>query len=221
MAEETRSAVRDAAEAVSLSQGEVLERIGEETGTVYFPQSGVISTLTTFSDGTMIEMANVGREACTGVNLVLGNPRQLTTEEVQIPGEAWRLPVQSFSTLLATNADFRAAVQAAGQSVLYQVMISGACNGLHSARQRLARWLLTMRDRAAAEEMDLTHDFLASVLGLRRATVSEVAAGFRRSGLIDYGRGRIRVTDPAGLEAASCDCYRRVREANEALLPPG
>jgi CRP-like cAMP-binding protein len=217
--ENTRQSALRAAELAELAEMDVLEQQGETTSHVHFPETAVISTLTEYSDGSVIEMANVGSEACTGIGLLLGNSRQLTTEEIQIAGDVWQMPVDAFQALKSSNRDFECAVQAAAQSVLFQIMISGACNGAHSASQRLARWLLTMRDRSGSEDLLLTHDFLSKVLGLRRGTITEAANRFRERGLIDYTRGRVRIADRAGLEAESCECYRRVRDANKSLLP--
>jgi CRP-like cAMP-binding protein len=219
MDDDTRHAALREADRVTVAVKDIMAREGEATSHVLFPETAVISTLTEYRDGSVIEMANVGREACTGLNLLLGSPAQLTTEEIQVGGEVWRLPAEAFRSLVACDAGFLRAVQAAAQSVVFQVMISGACNGAHSASQRLARWLLTMRDRSGSEELPLTQDFLASMLGLRRSTVTEVAQSFREDDLIHYVRGAVRVIDPAGLEARSCECYRRVKNANERLLP--
>lgn len=221
MSESTRQSALRAAELTRPASRDMLERQGAITSHVYFPETAVISTLTEYGDGSVIEMANVGSEACTGIGLLLGNPRQLTTEEIQIGGEVWRMPVADFRRLASSDRDFERAVQAAGQSVLFQIMISGACNGAHSADQRLARWLLTMRDRSGSDELALTHDFLSKVLGLRRGTITEAAQRFRERGHIGYTRGRVRIEDRAGLEAESCECYARVREANRSLLPAG
>ncbi len=204
---------------VEMVLGSVLHREGETTKAVHFPDTGVISTLATYGDGSVIEMANIGREASTGINLVLGNPRQLNTDEIQVAGTALEMPAEKFVKLMSSRPEFARALFSMVQAVFQQVMVSGACNGAHGATERLARWLLTMRDRSDGDEMHLTHEFLAEVLGLRRATVSESAAELRRAGLIDYARGRIWIADRAGLEAASCECYRRVRESNDALLP--
>lgn len=216
---ETRRAVMQHCEEVDLSAETVLHRMGEATDAVYFPETAVISTLATYSDGSGIEMANVGREACTAVNLVLGQSKQLHTDEVQISGGALRMPTEKFLHLKSEHADFERALFSSVQSVFYQVMISGACNGTHDALHRLARWLLTMHDRADGNEMRLTHDFLAQMLGVRRATVTEAALKLQDRGLIDYARGRVAIKDHAGLSDASCECYALVRAANRELLP--
>lgn len=216
---ETRNAVIRRCEPVTLEAEAVLQRAGEATHAVYFPETAVISAIATYSDGSGIEMANIGREACTAVNLMLGHPQQLHTDEVQIAGGALRLPAEQFLTLKTKHETFAQRLLASAQSVFYQVMISGACNGAHSARQRLARWLLTMADRTDGSEMRLTHDFLAQMLGVRRATVTQAAQDLQEHGLISYRRGRVAITDRAGLRKASCECYDLVRSANRDLLP--
>lgn len=215
----TRSVVLDACEVIELERETVLDREGDTTGWVYFPETAVISTLATYDDGEIIEMANVGREACTGINLMLGNPTQLNTDEVQIAGTALRMPTEKLVTLQSSLPEFERALFSAVQSVFFQIMVSGACNGVHDTRQRLARWLLTMHDRIDRDEMRLTHEFLAEFLAVRRATVTEIAAQLKDARIIDYGRGRIRITDRERLAAVSCECYHRVRRAQAALLP--
>lgn len=215
----TRDEVTRHCEDVTLEVGAVLQRSGEATHAVYFPETAVISAIATYSDGSGIEMANIGREASTAVNLMLGQSRHFHTDEVQIAGAALRLSAERFVQLKSEHEAFERVLFASAQSVFYQVMISGACNGAHSARQRLARWLLTMADRIDGSEMRLTHDFLAEMLGVRRATVTEAAQDLQENGLISYRRGRVRITDRTGLTNASCECYNLVRAANRELLP--
>lgn len=216
---DARDAVASACERVELERGSVIDRVGETAASVHFPETAVISTIATYSDGSSIEMANIGREACTGIGLVLGHPRQLNTNEVQIGGSAQVMPADAFVELKATLPAFERQLFSAVQAVFYQVMISGACNGTHTTRQRLARWLLTMRDRNDREVMYLTHDFLAEMLGVRRATVTESSLDLQSRGLIAYSRGQVRVTDPEGLREVSCECYDLVRDAYDSLLP--
>lgn len=217
--EECRAGVLASCERIDMAKGLVLHRDGERTTRVFFPETAVISTLAIYRDGSVIEMANVGREACTGVNLVLGHSRQLNINEVQVEGSSLEMSADDFTSLKSALPEFERALFSNVQAIFYQVMVSGACNGAHSARQRLSRWLLTMDDRNDDAEMQLTHEFLAEILGLRRATVSEAASRLRDEGLIDYSRGVIRITDRSGLRSASCECYDRVRAAHRSLLP--
>lgn len=214
----TRKEVMEQCELVEFDARTVLHQVGEKTNAVYFPESAVISVLATYGDGSTIEMANIGREACTGINLTLGRETQLTVNEIQVGGTALKLPAARFVSLLEEEY-FRHVLFSTVQAVLFQVMVSGACNGAHDARQRLSRWLLTMHDRADGQHMNLTHEFLSHMLGVRRATVSKVAAELREEGLITYSHGRMAVTDHKGLRKASCECYDRVRSAYDTLLP--
>jgi CRP-like cAMP-binding protein len=219
LAASTRADVLAACARVELEAGATLDRAGETATAVLLPETAVISTLADYSNGAMLDMANIGREACTGMSLILGNSTQLSTDEVQIAGAALRLPAAALAELRGDHPEFDQALLCTMQGLFYQVMVSGACNGSHDARQRLARWLLTMRDRVDHREMRLTHEFLAHMLGVRRATVTEAASGLRAEGLIDYAHGKVTVQDRAGLTAASCECYGLVKNAYGNLLP--
>jgi len=218
---DARHAVLNECRHVELPGGAILARTGDLMTAVYFPETAVISNIATYQDGSTIEMANIGREACTGVGLTLGYARQLNTNQVQIAGSALELSGRSFARLKSSLPKFEACLFAMVQAVLHQIMVSGACNGAHSAKQRLARWLLTMRDRNDREMMPLTQEFLAEMLGVRRATVTKYASELQEEGLIDYARGRIRIIEVSGLRQVSCECYGLVREAYNALLPEG
>lgn len=214
-----REAVAEKCERVDLEGGTVLARAGERANTVHFPESCVISTLQTYSDGSMIEMGNIGCEACSGVNLTLGYADQLNTNEIQVGGSALEMQAESFTTLKEAHPEFERALFSNVQAVFYQTMVSGGCNGAHDSKQRLARWLLTMNDRNDGETMRLTHEFLGQILGLRRATVTNAASELQEAGLIEYSRGRVTITDHEGLRQASCECYDLVRRAYDSILP--
>lgn len=207
-------------ERVHLPGRTILDRVDTVPDVVHFPETAVISTIATYGDGSSIEMANIGREACTGIGLILGYPRQLNTNEVQLAGTALAMRAERFVEHKNSVPAFAEALLATVQAVVYQVMVSGACNGIHSAKQRLARWLLTMRDRREQDIMYLTHDFLAEMLGVRRATVTETLRDLQWSGLVAYSRGQVRITDPQGLHDVSCECYDLVRHVYEVVLPP-
>jgi CRP-like cAMP-binding protein len=215
----TRRAVLDACERVEFDAGTVLAHTGDQTPALHFPETAVISTLASYRDGSTIEMANVGREGCTGIGLILGDGRQLNTNQVQIGGTALTLAPQALEPLRRDYRDFERVLLSVVQAIFYQVLVSGACNGAHSARQRLARWLLTMSDRSDDDTMPLTQEFLSHMLGVRRPTVTQAAAELQREGRIDYARGRIRVLDQDALREASCECYDLVRSAYDTLLP--
>jgi CRP-like cAMP-binding protein len=218
LAPATRRSVIGACSVEDLPAGTVLARTGEPTPALHFPETAVVSTLATYRDGSLIEMANIGREGCTGVGLILGKGTQLNTNQVQIGGTALALAPHALGQLRRDFPDFDRTLFAVVQAVFYQVLVSGACNGAHSARQRLARWLLTMSDRSDVETMPLTQEFLSHMLGVRRPTVTQAASELQREGRIDYARGRIRVRDRRALQEASCECYDMVRDAYDSLL---
>ena len=217
--ERTRAVVLQSCERVTVERQTTLDRAGDMATTVHFPETAVISTLATYQDGTSMEMANIGRDACTGVGLILGNPRHLSTNEVQVGGDILDMPAEKLISLRDGLPGFRDLLLMSVQAVFYQVMVSGACNGTHDTQQRLARWLLTMHDRAEGDTFRLTHDFFAATLGVRRATISEALGHLEQAGAIALGRGRIDVADRKALHAASCECYDLVRQAHETLLP--
>ena len=214
-----RRIVLEECEEADLAGGMTLDRIGEPISTVYFPETAVISTVATYSDGSTIEMANIGREGCTGIGLTLGHAHQPNSNEVQISGSALSMPAKKFNRLKAKLPSFEALLFSAVQATIYQIMVSGACNAAHNTEQRLARWLLTMSDRNDSQTMLLTQDFLAEILGLRRATISNAASRFQEKGMIAYSRGRIEITDHPALRRSSCECYELVRTTQDWLLP--
>ncbi|RZW00176.1 MAG: Crp/Fnr family transcriptional regulator [Rhodobacteraceae bacterium] len=194
-----------------------LAEAGETVDTVYFPESSVISIVSTYHDGATIEVANVGREGCTGVGLVLGNSQALISSVVQVSGQSLTMSSKTFSHLKRTIPEFEVAINASVQGLIYQVMVSGACNIRHGTKQRLARWLMTMCNRSGGDVIDLTQDFLAEILGVRRATISQSLADLRARSMINNARGRIEIIDHEGLHRECCECYDMVRNAYDRL----
>jgi CRP-like cAMP-binding protein len=186
---------------------------------VFFPDSGVISAVAVYSDGHMIETATVGREGCTNVEAALGAKRSSLRLLVQIPGSAQKMPRATFVRAMGTMPSFRNLMYAYVQAFLGQVLVSVACNGAHSVRQRLARWLLMMRDRSDDDSLQITQGLLAEMLGVQRPTITNAVHELERAGLIESGRGQITILDREGLEAASCECYRLVRGRVSSHLP--
>jgi CRP-like cAMP-binding protein len=186
---------------------------------VFFPDSGVISAVAVYSDGDMIETATVGREGCTNVEAALGAKRSSLRLLVQIPGSAQKMPRATFVRAMGTMPSFRNLMYAYVQAFLGQVLVSAACNGAHSVRERLARWLLMMRDRSDDDSLQITQGLLAEMLGVQRPTITNAVHELERAGLIESGRGQITILDREGLEAASCECYRLVRGRVSSHLP--
>jgi len=179
---------------------------------VFFPDSGVISMVAVYVDGNVIEMATIGREGCTGVQAVFGAKFSSTRLLVQIPGGAAKMSRAAFNRAMKSMPSFRGLMLAYVQAFLEQVLVSVACNGRHSLRQRLARWLLMMRDRSDGDVMPITQNLLAEMLGVQRPTITHAVAELDEADLIGRGRQQITIRDRRGLIKASCECYQLVRE---------
>jgi CRP-like cAMP-binding protein len=186
---------------------------------VYFPDSGVVSVVAVYPDGSIIEMATIGREGSTGFQAVFGARVSSARLLVQLPGTAAAMHRRDFARAMETMPAFRNLMLAHVHAFLEQVMVSAACNGAHTLKQRLARWLLMMRDRHDSDVMLLTQDLLAEMLGVHRPTITNVARALQRDGLIRLRRGSVEIVDRAGLIRASCECYAVVRARIAYHLP--
>ena len=186
---------------------------------VYFPDSGVISALAVYTDGSAIEMATIGREGCTAAQAIFGAKISSVRLFVQIPGSAAKMSRPAFARAMASMPSFQTLMYAYVQAFLEQVMVSVACNGAHSLKQRLARWLLMMRDRSDDDALPVSQNLLAEMLGVQRPTVTNAAAELERSGLIARGRQQITIRDRKSLMKASCECYQLVRQRITFHLP--
>jgi CRP-like cAMP-binding protein len=199
-------------ETIPLVRQRFLLPAGEPLQYVYFPYAGVVSLLVTMNDGSTVEVATVGREGMLGVSVLLEADPPPYGMVCQIPGEAARLLTTSFVQLVDQLPTFRHRVKRYTLGLLHEVARTAACNRLHSVEQRLARWLLLSRDRVGADTFSITHESLAQMLGARRPFVTRTAAALQRAGLIQYGRGAIRILDAAGLEAVACEDYRATKQ---------
>jgi CRP-like cAMP-binding protein len=186
---------------------------------IFFPQVGVISVLAVYADGNMIEMATIGREGCTGVQAILGAKISSAKLLVQIPGSAMKISRAAFAAAVQAMPPFRSLMYAHAQAFLEQVMVSVACNGALSLKQRLARWLLMMRDRSDDDALPITQDLLAEMLGVHRPTITNVAQKLETAGLIERGRKQLTILDRQGLSGVSCECYQLVRSRIASHLP--
>src|SRR5215510_13944780 len=186
---------------------------------IYFPDSGVISVVAVYPDGSIIEMATIGREGATGFQAVFGAKTSSARLLVQLPGTAARMSCVAFQRAMQQLPSFRALMFAHVHAFLEQVLVSAACNGAHSVSQRLARWLLTMRDRHDEDTLPITQDLLAEMLGVHRPTVTNAVRALHRAKLIQADRKRVVILDRAGLIKASCECYQVVRSRIAQHLP--
>jgi CRP-like cAMP-binding protein len=186
---------------------------------IFFLDSGVVSVMAVYSDGRTIEMATIGREGCTGVQAVFGAKGSSARFLVQIPGSAARISRATFMRAMASMPSFRSLMQAYVHAFLEQVMVSVACNGAHSLMERLARWLLMMRDRSDEDELPITQSLLAEMLGVQRPTITNAARELERAGMIERGRRQVTILDRQALMQTSCECYQLVRARLAAHLP--
>lgn len=206
-------------EQVSCQRGQVLMDADSPLDHVFFPDIGVVSIVAVYADGSIIEMATVGREGCTSVQAVFGAERSSVRLLVQIPGSAARMSRAAFMRALASMPSFQSLINAYAQAFLEQVLVSVACNGAHTLKQRLARWLLMMRDRGDDDRLQITQNLLAEMLGVQRPTVTNAARELEAAGLIARGRRQVTILDRPGLMAASCECYQLVRARISFHLP--
>jgi CRP-like cAMP-binding protein len=206
-------------EQIRCDRGQVLMDADSALDHVFFPDSGVVSVVAVYADGSIIEMATIGREGCTGVQAVFGAESSSVRLLVQIPGGAARMSSAAFSWAMRSMPSFRTLMYAYIQAFLEQVLVSVACNGAHSLKQRLARWLLMMRDRGDDDVLLITQNLLAEMLGVQRPTVTNAARELEHAGLIERGRRQVSILDRQGLAAASCECYQLVRARIAFHLP--
>ena len=206
-------------EAITCEREQVLLDADSALEYIYFPDNGVVSVLAVYEDGSMIEMATVGREGCTGFQAIFGDQESSVRFLVQIPGSATKMSRSVFMRAVKSMPAFRALMQAYIQAFLEQVLVSGACNGSHSLKERLARWLLMMRDRNEDDILLITQTLLAQMLGVQRPPVTNALRQFKLDGLIRVGRGQIVVVDRQGLSEESCECYRLVKRRISSYLP--
>lgn len=185
---------------------------------IYFPQTCVISTIVQLQDDVSVEANTVGREGFLGVPVLLGGESTSTQAIAQISGMASRLPSSVFRRAIAEDSALHDLSLRYAQTLLEQTAQSVACIGRHELSERCARWLLMTQDRIDGDEFRLTQEFLAIMLGVRRATVTVAAGMLQRAGLIKYQRGCITILDRSGLEEASCECYDVVQQKYEQLV---
>lgn len=199
-------------ERATLPKGQVLLEPGDPIAWVVFPETAVLSLIQSYPQGVAVETASVGCEGVVGLPAAL-DKRELAQQRhlVQLGGRAIRMSRDDFLRAFEALPAFREIVLRFAADFLGTVLLSVACNRVHTVDKRLARWLLMMRDRSSSETLPLTHDVLAEMLGVHRPTVSIAARGLEHAGLIRYRRGTVTIVDRSGLEGAACDCYHIAR----------
>jgi CRP-like cAMP-binding protein len=207
LSDKQRAQVAPDLESVCLQARQVVAAPEEPTRYVYFPRNAVLSLLVPMEDGTAVEGAILGNEGVVGLQVFLGEGAATEEIVVQVPGEAARMRAIDFRIALASSGELQTLLHRYSLALMTQLARTAGCNVLHSVEKRAARWLLMCRDRAGRDSFPLTHECLASLLGVRRASVSVAAEALQNAGMIGYQRGTITVLDVERLEAASCEDY--------------
>jgi CRP-like cAMP-binding protein len=204
---------------VTLSQGQVVHKPGQEIRELYFPTSCMISVTVAMRDGRTVEAGAIGSREVVGINAFMGG-REITQTEyiVQLPGNAIKIDAGPLKREFNRNTEMRDIMLRFTQAFVAQISQNVACNRLHEIDQRFARWLLEVRDRVQADQFPLTHEFMAEMLGIRRAGVTDAASTLKKKGIIETKRGHIKIKDLKVLEETSCECYESLKQEYNRLF---
>jgi CRP-like cAMP-binding protein len=208
-------------EPVALTLGQVLYESGDTLGYVYFPTTAIVSLLYVMEDGASAEIAVVGLEGMVGISLFMGGESTPSRAVVQSAGQGFRLRAQLMKDEFNRAGPVLHLLLRYTQALITQMAQTAVCNRHHSLSQQLCRWLLLSLDRLRGNELVMTQELIANMLGVRREGVTEGALKLQKAGLIRYARGRITVIDRPGLEQATCECYAVVKKEYDRLLPTG
>jgi CRP-like cAMP-binding protein len=206
-------------EFVEMPLGEVVYESGATLSRVYFPTTAIVSLLYVLDNGASAEIAVVGHEGIVGVSLFMGGMSTSGRAVVQSGGQGFRLKANILQQQFNQAGPVLHLLLRYTQALITQMGQSAVCNRHHSLDQRLCRWLLLRLDRSRGDELVMTQELIANMLGVRREGVTECALNLQRAGLIRYARGRISVLDRAGLEKRTCECYAVVKNEYDRLLP--
>lgn len=204
-------------EHVALKRGEIVYRADQKIEHVYFPEEAVIAMVDITDDRRTVEVGIIGREGIVGINIFLGGAVTPDKAIVQLPGGAMRMKSKDLRKEVRFGSPLQRLLLDYTRTFLAVISQSVACSQHHNIEQRLARWLLTMNDYAGSSEFLMVQESIATMLGVRRVSITEAARKFQAAALIGYSRGRIRVLDKLGLGKQSCECYRFIRREYERL----
>ena len=216
--DDERERLRPHFEQVSLKHGEPAIVPDEPIRHCYFPLSCLLSMVTTMRNGATVECASIGREGMSGIPVLLDAGQTTMPTFCQVPGEAVRVRAEVLKEVYERDLGVRRLLNRYVHTVIVTGSHSAACNRLHGLEERLARWLLMSSDGVGSDELALTHEYLALMLGVRRAGVTEAAGRLKDEGLISYRRGDIQILERERLEARSCECYGRTKAEYERLF---
>ncbi|MGH8544304.1 MAG: Crp/Fnr family transcriptional regulator [Gammaproteobacteria bacterium] len=210
--------LHSALEPASFALGDVVYEVGGRMAQVYFPTSCVVSLIYTMEEGATAEMGLVGNEGVVGIALFMGGETTPNQAVAQVAGGALRMKAAAMLEEFRRGGPFQLALLRYTQALITQISQTAVCNRLHPIEQRLARWLLLTRDRLPSDEILMTQEFIAHMLGVRREGVTAAAHHLQDAGLIRYHYGHITILDRKGLEASVCECYRVVKDEFDRLL---
>ena len=203
---------------MDLEQGTVIYEAGQTLPYVLFVDQGMISVVSIMEDGATIEVGTIGNEGVVGLGVIMEVETTRYRHNVQVAGRGRRMSVAALRAEIQHDRPLRKLLFRYHAAFMTQLMQGVACNGLHSIEQRCCRWLLTTQDRLGSQELNITHEFLAQMLGVRRASVTEVLRPLQTAGMIAARRGQVTILDSNRLAANSCECYRVIRSEYERLL---
>lgn len=205
-------------EPVTLKLNDVLHSPDQKIEYVYFLDSGICSIVVNLKDGSTIEVGIIGRESFVGAAVLLGTDRSRNGAFMQIAGSGQRLKVQTLQQLLSRDGgELRTCLMRGVQGLLTQAAQTAACNRMHGIEERLVRWLLLCQDRLESDDLPLTHEFLAMMLGTRRSTVTIAAGVLEKAGLIEHRRGTVKILNRERMEHAACECFSVIEDEYRAL----
>src|SRR6476620_4826986 len=206
-------------ELVPLTLGQVLYEAGQTMSHAYFPIDCIVSLLYVMKNGESAEIAIVGNEGIIGIALFMGGESTQSRAVVQNAGHAYRLKAQVLKDEFECGGALNRRLLMFASALITQMVQTAACNRHHSVDQQLCRWMLLSLDRLSSNQLSMTQELIANMLGVRREGVTEAAGKLQDAGLISYRRGTITVLDRPGLEARSCECYQVVKTEFDRLLP--
>jgi CRP-like cAMP-binding protein len=206
--------IRSRLQFVELPHHFILHQPHQTVRFAHFPNAGLISLVVELKDGRTVEAGLLGNEGASGMPAVLGLSRSPLREVVQIEGDAFRVRVNALRELLPSTPILQATLNRYAAGLAMQVAQTAACNRLHKIEERLSRWLLIAQDRVDSGIVPITHDFLATMLGTDRPSVSVAAGVLQREGIIEYTRGSVRILNRKKLESFACECYALIKQYN-------
>ena len=203
---------------VDLHRGETIISPDTPIAYIYFPANALLSLVTVLNDGSTIESGTIGREGMSGIPVILGATQTTMETVAQVPGEAFKIRAEKLKQSYQQQGQLYRLLNRYMHTVMVVASQSAACNARHDLSQRFCRWLLMSSDGVGSDEVNLTHDYLSVMLGVRRAGVTEAALRFQEHRAIEYKRGWIKIIDRGFLETATCECYHRTKEEHRRLF---